>query len=77
MRRAASTPTVKTPRPVASRRPSEPPRSTGLPVTTAVAVAPSCMEYVSIIQAMTCSLVFTSGAGMSLLGPMMMPISLV
>jgi hypothetical protein len=32
---------------------------------------------VSIIQAMVCSLVFTSGAGMSLFGPMMMPISLV
>ena len=38
---AASTPTVNTPRPVASRRPSEPPRSTGLPVTTPVAVEPS------------------------------------
>jgi hypothetical protein len=41
---AASTPTVNTPRPVASTRPSEPPRSTGLPVTTPVAVAPTFME---------------------------------
>jgi len=32
---------------------------------------------VSIIQAMIWPSVFTSGAGMSLLGPMMMPISLV
>ena len=35
---------IMTPRPVASRRPSEPPISTGLPVTTAVAVWPTCME---------------------------------
>jgi len=74
---AASTPTVNTPRPVASTRPSEPPRSTGLPVTTPVAVEPVFIEYVSIIQAMIWPLVFTSGAGMSLEGPMMMPISLV
>ncbi|MNV68623.1 hypothetical protein D3C71_1614890 [compost metagenome] len=40
---AASRPTVNTPRPVASRRPSEPPRSTGLPVTTPVAVSPVFM----------------------------------
>ncbi len=44
VRRAASTPTVNTPRPVASTRPSEPPSSTGLPVTTPVAVAPVFME---------------------------------
>ena len=31
-------------RPVASRRPSEPPRSMGLPVTTPVAVEPVFME---------------------------------
>ena len=49
----------------------------GLPVTTPVAVEPVFIEYVSIIQAMVCSLVFTSGTGMSLLGPMMKPISLV
>ena len=32
-----------TPRPVASRRPSEPPMITGLPVTTAVSVRRRCM----------------------------------
>ena len=32
------------PRPVASRRPSEPPIATGLPVTTAVTVWRLCME---------------------------------
>ncbi|CKV75503.1 Uncharacterised protein [Mycobacterium tuberculosis] len=31
----------------------------------------------SIIHAMICALVLTSGAGMSVCGPMMMPISLV
>ena len=49
----------------------------GLPVTTPVAVLPVFMLYVSIIHAMICGLVFTSGAGMSRCGPMMMPISLV
>ena len=34
-----------------------------------------CMLYVSMIHAITCGLVFTSGAGMSLSGPMMMEIS--
>ena len=38
MRRAASRPVTKTPRPVALTRPSEPPRWIGLPVTTPVAV---------------------------------------
>jgi hypothetical protein len=33
-----------TPRPVASRRPSEPPISSGLPVTTAVSVRRACIE---------------------------------
>jgi len=77
MRRAASQPTTNTPRPVASRRPSEPPSVIGLPVTTPVDVWPWFIEYVSIIHAMICSFVFTSGAGMSVFGPMMMPISLV
>ena len=36
--------TIMQPRPVASRRPSEPPISTGLPVTTAVTVWRTCME---------------------------------
>jgi hypothetical protein len=57
------------PRPVASRRPSEPPISTGFPVTTAVTVWRTCIEYVSITHAMTRSLVFTSGAGTSESGP--------
>ena len=35
---SASRVTIMQPRPVASRRPSEPPISTGLPVTTAVTV---------------------------------------
>ena len=35
---------VMTPRPVASRRPSEPPMSSGLPVTTAVSVRLACIE---------------------------------
>jgi hypothetical protein len=76
-RRAASRPVTKTPRPVALTRPSEPPRCKGLPVTTPVPVVPVFIEYVSIIQAMTGTLVFTSGAGMLRCGPMMMPISLV
>jgi hypothetical protein len=33
-----------TPRPVASRRPSDPPISIGLPVTTDVEVCPTCIE---------------------------------
>src|SRR6266700_2485088 len=60
---------IITPRPVASRRPRDPPSSMGLPVTTAVVACPTCMEYVSITQAMVCSPVPTSGAGMSRSGP--------
>jgi hypothetical protein len=41
---SASRVTSIQPRPVASRRPSEPPISTGLPVTTAVTVWRLCME---------------------------------
>ena len=73
----ASAPETNTPRPVASARPRLPPSDTGLPVTTPVAVRPTFMEYVSIIQAMVCGLVFTSGAGMSFSGPMIRPISVV
>jgi hypothetical protein len=58
------------PRPVASSRPREPNRSTGLPVTTA-GEKPCMREYSSMIHAMTCALVLTSGAGMSRWGPMM------
>src|SRR5216684_2106787 len=66
---------IVTPRPVASWRPSDPPSSSGLPVTTAVSVWPTCMLYVSITHAMTCSLVLTSGAGTSFSGPMASMIS--
>src|SRR5919106_1556541 len=59
---SASRVTNMHPRPVASRRPSDPPISTGLPVTTAVTVWRLCMEYVSMIHAITRSFVFTSGA---------------
>ena len=41
---AASRVAIITPRPVASRRPSDPPISTGLPVTTDVVVWPTCIE---------------------------------
>ena len=37
-------PALRTPRPVPSRRPSEPPSAMGLPVTTPETVAPSFME---------------------------------
>jgi hypothetical protein len=74
---AAAISTVATPRPVASLRPWLPPISMGLPVTTPGTAYPTVMEYVSIIHAITCGLVFTSGAGMSFAGPMMMEISLV
>ncbi len=43
MWRAASRATIVTPRPVASRRPADPPSASGFPVTAAVAVAPACM----------------------------------
>ena len=42
----------------------------GLPVTTPGTVYPTCIEYVSMIQAMIWALVLTSGAGMSRSGPM-------
>ncbi len=41
---SASRVTIMHPRPVASRRPSDPPISTGLPVTTAVTVCRLCIE---------------------------------
>ena len=72
---AASRAVIMTPRPVASRRPSDPPISTGLPVTTAVHVEPTCMLYVSITHAIVWALVLTSGAGTSLSGPMASAIS--
>ena len=42
----------------------------GFPVTISGTAYPLCIEYVSIIQAIVCSFVAMSGAGMSSLGPM-------
>ena len=41
----------------------------GLPVTISGTAWPTCIEYVSIIQAIVCSFVAMSGAGMSSFGP--------
>ena len=65
------------PRPVASRRPAEPPTISGLPVTTPGTLLPCVIEYVSIIQAIVCSSVPRSGAGISRSGPIMRMISTV
>ena len=67
----------RAPRAVALRRPSVPPTANGLPITAAATVWPRCIERVSIIQAIVCEPVFTSGDGMSLSGPRRMPISVV
>ncbi len=67
--RSASASTSMTPRPVAASRPSEPNRSSGLPVTTP-GEKPAYLEYSCMIQPMTLALVLTSGAGMSVVGPM-------
>jgi hypothetical protein len=64
------------PRLVAFSRPSEPPMSTGLPVTMAGTAWPTFIEYVSMNHAMVCAFVLTSGAGMSMFSPMMTWISL-
>ena len=61
--------TATTPRPVASTRPGMPPRSSGLPVTTA-GDQPARDEYASMTQPMTLASVLTSGARMSVVGPM-------
>ena len=66
-RRARST--ITTPAPVASCRKTEPPIEIGLPVTISGTAWPTCIEYVSIIQAIVCSFVAMSGAGMSSCGP--------
>ncbi len=60
---------MTTPIPVASGRSTEPPTESGLPVTISGTAWPTCIEYVSIIQAIVCSLVAMSGAGMSRCGP--------
>ena len=46
-------------------------------MTDAATVWPRCIESVSMTQAMVCDPVFTSGAGMSLSGPMSGLISVV
>jgi hypothetical protein len=48
-----------------------------LPVTIPGIEYPACIEKVSIIQAIVWALVFTSGAGMSLSGPIRIEISVV
>ncbi len=55
---------------VASLRPSDPPTAMGLPVTTPNWFFPLMMEYSSIIHAIIWPVVYTSGAGMSMSGPM-------
>ena len=57
------------PRAVALRRPRVPPMAIGLPMTEAATVWPRCIESVSMIHAIVCEPVFTSGDGMSLSGP--------
>ena len=66
--RAARADTI-TPRPVASVRPSEPPITRGLPVTTAGVVMPLVFENSSISHAISRGPVPMSGAGMSRSGP--------
>ena len=73
--RAAATMHRYAPRAVALRRPRVPPTASGLPITDAAIVWPRCIDSVSMIQAIVCDPVFTSGAGMSLSGPMRGPIS--
>src|SRR5207245_9894411 len=63
------------PRDVASSRPSEPPITSGLPVTTPGCANPLFIEIVSMIQAIVWLSVYTSGAGMSFSGPMIIEIS--
>ncbi len=63
------------PRAVALRRPRVPPTASGLPITEAEMVWPRCIDSVSMIQAIVCDPVLTSGDGMSLSGPMSGPIS--
>ncbi|OIQ79694.1 hypothetical protein GALL_385660 [mine drainage metagenome] len=66
-----------TPREVAVARPSDPPTASGLPVATPGIVKPRLTEYVSMTQAIVCSLVPMSGARMSRSGPIIGMISLV
>ena len=61
---------MRQPRPVASLRPKEPPTSIGLPVTIPGLHSPFNVLYSSAIQLMIWAFVFTSGAGTSVLTPM-------
>src|SRR3989441_8995523 len=63
------------PRDVVSSRPSAPPITRGLPVTTPGCANPLFIEIVSMIHAIVWLSVYTSGAGMSFSGPMMIEIS--
>ncbi len=51
-------------------RPALPPMAIGLPVITPGSMRRTIVPYWSIIQPITSSLVATSGAGMSISGPM-------
>ena len=73
----ASRSTNSAPREVASSRPSEPPMTSGLPVTTPRTEWPLFIENVSKIHAIVVPSVPTSGAGMSFSGPISLMISLV
>src|SRR2546425_10120925 len=72
---AASRVAYMSPRDVASSRPREPPITSGLPVTTPGIAKPLFIEIVSMIHAIVWLSVYTSGAGMSFSGPMMIEIS--
>ena len=65
---AVSRAIIAVPLPVAAFLPSDPPNSTGLPVTIP-GVCPLIMPYSSINHAIICGFVFTSGAGISLFTP--------
>ena len=75
MRLAASSIVTKQPSAVASFRPAEPPSGIGLPVTTPSVEYPCVIENVSMIHAMCCGVVYTSGAGMSRSWPRTIAIS--
>ena len=65
---AVSRAIIAVPFPVAAFLPKEPPNSIGLPVTIP-GVCPLIIPYSSINQAIICGFVLTSGAGISLLTP--------
>jgi hypothetical protein len=65
----ASRRVMTTPYPVASVRPSEPPRPTGLPVMKPGSRPLCIFSNSSSIQSICCASVITSGAGTSVTGP--------